>query len=128
MDIDAAGAFALGNIFGNMVTAAVNAALLAELHTVLNVCQLLVAHAHCNALITGQSLGSLDDLRGLSTEDARGLVKNYIDNQQHLVLARAVKLRFIQEKNIKIKSLIWWLHDKDQRQLTLAPAEWTACN
>ena len=76
---NAARAFELGHIFGNMAAAAVNTALLAELHTVLTVCQLSVAQH--NSLTTGRSLGSLDDLKGLGTYDTRGLVKNYHDNQ-----------------------------------------------
>ena len=96
MNIQAAGAFALGNIFGNMAAAAVNAALLAELQTVLTVCRLTVAQS--TALTTGQSLGSLEDLKGLSADDARGLVKNHNESQSLTAIGRAAKLGFIQEK------------------------------
>ena len=110
--MNAAGA-ALGAAFAAMAAAAIkNAALLSDLNLVLQVCQLLEGQR--NALTTVQALGSLEVLKGLSTEDAKGLVKNHNESQPNKANGRAAKLGFIQEKNIK--SLIWWLHYKDQRQ------------
>ena len=110
------GGAALGQAFAAMAAAAINTSLLADLNLVLQVCQLTVGQR--TALTTGQALGNLDDLKGLSTEDARGLVKNHNESQTSTANGRAAKLGFIQE--------IWWLHDKDQNQQVPDPNDWTA--
>ena len=89
--MNAAGA-ALGQAFVAMAAAAINAALLADLNLVLQVCRLTAAQR--TALTTGQALGNLDDLKGLSTEDAKGLVKNHNESQPANANGRAAKRQF----------------------------------
>ena len=59
----------------------------------------------------------------LSTDDARGLIKNHNESQPNTADGRARRLGFLQEKNIKC--LIWWLRDKRRLQLIPTVAQWT---
>ena len=113
---------AVGNAAGNVMAAALAAGMLAELHTYLTVCR-ITTQAQRDALIQGQGFTAVYDLMALSAEDAKGLVRNHNDSQASNAVGRALKLGFVQEKNLK--TLIWWLRDKNRRNLVPDVADWT---